>query len=164
MIKGITEKTGATINIDQEGGVTIYCREKEKAEEALSIIQSLVEDPEVGRWYMGTVKRITDFGAFVEFMPGRDGLVHISRMAETRVERVTDILKEGQEVKIKLYEIDRMGRLNLTMVELQDRSRSDRPRSERERSERPRSDGDSDRNRSSGSNRDNRSGYNSRRR
>ena len=109
---------------------------------------------------MGTVKRITDFGAFVEFMPGREGLVHISRMAESRVERVTDILKEGQEVKVKLYEIDRMGRLNLTMVELPDRTHSDRPHSDRGRSERPRSDRD----RSSGSNRDNRSGYNSRRR
>jgi len=117
-IKGITERTGAEVNIENDGTVTIYCRQKTGAEEAQALIAGLVEEPEVGRWYNGTVRRIMDFGAFVEFMPGKEGLVHISRMAQERVNAVTDVLKEGQEVKVKLFEIDRMGRLNLSMIEL----------------------------------------------
>jgi polyribonucleotide nucleotidyltransferase len=118
MIKGITDKTGATINIENDGTVTIYCREKSGAEQAQAQIASLVEEPEVGRWYMGTVRRVVEFGAFVEFMPGKEGLVHISRIASERVNAVSDVLKEGQEVRVKLFEIDRMGRLNLSMIEL----------------------------------------------
>jgi polyribonucleotide nucleotidyltransferase len=118
MIKGITDKTGATINIENDGTVTIYCREKSGAEQAQAQIAALVEEPEVGRWYMGTVRRIVEFGAFVEFLPGKEGLVHISRIASERVSSVNDVLKEGQEVKVKLFEIDRMGRMNLSMIEL----------------------------------------------
>jgi polyribonucleotide nucleotidyltransferase len=118
MIKGITEKTGATINIENDGTVTIYCREKSGAEQAQAQIAALVEEPEVGRWYTGTVRRIVEFGAFVEFMPGKEGLVHISRIAKERVPSVGEVLHEGQEVKVKLFEIDRMGRLNLSMIEL----------------------------------------------
>ncbi len=129
-IKGITDKTGATINIDNDGSVTIYCREKSGAEAALETIRALVEEPEVGRWYMGTVRRIMDFGAFVEFLPGKEGLVHVSRIAEERVERVEDRLSVGQEVRVKLYEIDRMGRMNLTMVENPDRGRGSEGRSQ----------------------------------
>jgi polyribonucleotide nucleotidyltransferase len=118
MIKGITDKTGATINIENDGTVTIYCREKTGAEQAQAQIAALVEEPEVGRWYTGTVRRIVEFGAFVEFLPGKEGLVHISRIASERVPSVNDVLKEGQEVKVKLFEIDRMGRMNLSMIEL----------------------------------------------
>jgi polyribonucleotide nucleotidyltransferase len=118
MIKGITDKTGATINIENDGTVTIYCREKSGAEQAQAQIAALVEEPEVGRWYMGTVRRIVEFGAFVEFLPGKEGLVHISRISNERVASVNDVLKEGQEVKVKLFEIDRMGRMNLSMIEL----------------------------------------------
>jgi polyribonucleotide nucleotidyltransferase len=117
-IKGITDKTGATINIENDGTVTIYCREKSGAEQAQAQIAALVEEPEVGRWYTGTVRRIVEFGAFVEFLPGKEGLVHISRIAKERVASVGDVLQEGQEVKVKLFEIDRMGRLNLSMIEL----------------------------------------------
>jgi len=126
MIKGITEKTGATINVENDGMVTIYSREKTMAEDAEAAIRGLVQEPEVGRWYNGTVRRIMDFGAFVEFLPGKEGLVHISRMAEGRVNSVQDVLEEGQDVRVKLFEIDRMGRMNLSMVENpEQRSRSD---------------------------------------
>ena len=118
VIKSITERTGAEINIENDGTVTIYCRDKAGADQAHELVKGLVQEPEVGRWYTGTVRRIMDFGAFVEFMPGKEGLVHISRMAQERVNAVSDVLKEGQEVKVKLFEIDRMGRLNLSMIEL----------------------------------------------
>jgi polyribonucleotide nucleotidyltransferase len=116
-IKGITEKTGATINVENDGTVTIYSREKAMAEEAEDAVRGLVEEPEVGRWYLGTVRRIMDFGAFVEFLPGKEGLVHISRLAEEHVRSVHDVVEEGQEVRVKLFEIDRMGRMNLSMIE-----------------------------------------------
>jgi len=117
MIKGITEKTGATINVENDGTVTIYSREKAMAEEAEAAIRGLVEEPEVGKWYIGTVRRIMDFGAFVEFLPGKEGLVHISRLAGEHVRSVHDVVEEGQEVRVKLFEIDRMGRMNLSMIE-----------------------------------------------
>jgi polyribonucleotide nucleotidyltransferase len=125
-IKGITEKTGATINVENDGTVTIYSREKTMAEEAEAAIRGLVEEPEVGRWYMGTVRRIMDFGAFVEFLPGKEGLVHISRLSDEHVRSVHDVVEEGQEVRVKLFEIDRMGRMNLSMIENpESRNRSD---------------------------------------
>ncbi len=150
MIKGITEKTKATINIDDNGTVTIYCKDKSGAEAAQEMISSLVEEPEVGKWYTGTVKRLMDFGAFVEFLPGKEGLVHISRMAPERVRAVSDVVNEGQEVKVKLVEIDKLGRMNLSMVEesmLRDRGpggdgsegqrRERGERGERDRGDRP---------------------------
>jgi polyribonucleotide nucleotidyltransferase len=103
--------------VENDGTVSIYSREKTKAEEAESAIRGLVEEPEVGRWYNGTVRRIMDFGAFVEFLPGKEGLVHISRLADEHVRSVQDVVQEGQEVKVKLFEIDRMGRMNLSMIE-----------------------------------------------
>jgi polyribonucleotide nucleotidyltransferase len=124
-IKSITERTGATINVENDGTVTIYSREKSMAEEAEAAVKGLVEEPEVGRWYMGTVRRIMDFGAFVEFLPGKEGLVHISRLADEHVRSVNDVVEEGQEVRVKLFEIDRMGRMNLSMIENpESRSRS----------------------------------------
>jgi polyribonucleotide nucleotidyltransferase len=149
MIKGITEKTGAKINVENDGTVTIYSREKTMAEEAEAAVRGLVEEPEVGKWYAGTVKRIMDFGAFVEFLPGKEGLVHISRLAEEHVRSVHDVVEEGQEVKVKLFEIDRMGRLNLSMIENpeprgQSDSRSGPRSNEGYRSGRPRGQGRSD--------------------
>jgi polyribonucleotide nucleotidyltransferase len=117
MINGISEKTGAQISIEDDGTTTIYCRSKAGAEEAMRTIQGLIEEPEIGRVYNGTVVRIMDFGAFVEFMPGREGLVHISKLARERVEKVTDVLHEGQAIPVKLVEIDRMGRLNLSYID-----------------------------------------------
>ena len=117
MIKSTTAKTEATVNIEDSGQVTIYCKEKEGADEARTMIESIIEEPEVGKWYTGTVKRITDFGAFIEFLPGKEGLCHISKLSTEHVRSVSDVLKEGQEVKVKLFEIDRMGRINLSLIE-----------------------------------------------
>lgn len=116
-IKAISEKSGSRVNIDEDGTINIYCREKQGAELAESIIRGLIEEPEVGRIYSGSVKRIMDFGAFIEFLPGKEGLCHISKISKDRVATVTDVLKEGQEVKVRLIEQDRMGRLNLSIVD-----------------------------------------------
>jgi polyribonucleotide nucleotidyltransferase len=131
MIKSISEKSEADINIENDGTVTIYCRDKEGALEAQRMVASIIEEPEVGKWYQGTVKRIVDFGAFIEFLPGKEGLCHISRMSRERVGTVSDVLSEGQEVKVKLFEIDKIGRMNLTMVEGLEASASPRPPSGR---------------------------------
>jgi polyribonucleotide nucleotidyltransferase len=119
-IKGISEQTGATVSVDDDGTVTIYSKQKDKAEEAQSMIESLVQEPEVGRVYTGTVKRIMDFGAFVEFLPGKEGLCHISQLSRGHVDAVADVLKEGQEIPVKLVEIDRLGRINLSYIEAVD--------------------------------------------
>ncbi len=116
-IKGITEATGAQVSVEDDGTVTIYCREKEKAEEAQRMIEALIEEPEVGKIYNGTVKRIMDFGAFIEFLPGKEGLCHISRLSRRHIESVTDVLEEGQKVPVKLVEIDRLGRINLSYID-----------------------------------------------
>ena len=126
-IKSISEKSEADINIENDGTVSIYCRDKDGALEAQRLVASIIEDPEVGKWYQGTVKRILDFGAFIEFLPGKEGLCHISRISRERVGAVSDVLKEGQEVKVKLFEIDKIGRMNLTMVEGLETSPSSRP-------------------------------------
>jgi len=127
MIKSISEKSEADINIENDGTVTIYCKDKEGALEAQRMVASIIEEPEVGKWYDGTVKRIVDFGAFIEFLPGKEGLCHISRIARERVGSVSDVLQEGQEVKVKLFEIDKIGRMNLTMVEGLESTTSSRP-------------------------------------
>ncbi|MDR1893738.1 MAG: polyribonucleotide nucleotidyltransferase [Spirochaetales bacterium] len=116
-IKSITEATGANINIENDGSVTIYSREQAGANKAVEIIKSIVEEPEVGNTYTGKVRRIMDFGAFVEFLPGKEGLVHISKLSRQRVNAVTDVLKIDQEIPVKIIEIDRMGRINLSYVD-----------------------------------------------
>ena len=116
-IKGITEATSAQVSVDDDGTVTIYCRDKEKAEDAQRMIESLIVEPEVGKVYTGTVKRIMDFGAFIEFLPGKEGLCHISKLSRRHVESVTDVLEEGQQVPVKLIEIDRLGRINLSHID-----------------------------------------------
>ncbi len=119
-IKGISEQSGANINIENDGTVTIYCKNTEGAYMAQRNILALVEEPEVGKVYTGTVRRIMDFGAFVEFLPGKEGLVHISKLSRQRVNAVTDVLKEGQEIPVKLVEIDKMGRINLSYIDAVD--------------------------------------------
>jgi len=115
IINKIIEDTGVEIDIEQDGRVNICAVNKEAIDKARAIIESLVAEPEVGKVYNGKVIKIMDFGAFVEIMPGKEGLVHISEISDARVEKVTDVLKEGQEVKVVLKEIDSMGRLNLSM-------------------------------------------------
>ncbi len=116
-IKGMSEKTGSQINIDDDGTVTIYNHQKDGAEKAQRMVEALVEEAVVGKVYTGPVKRIMDFGAFVEILPGKEGLVHISKLAAQRVEKVTDVVHEGQELTVKVTEIDHMGRINLATIE-----------------------------------------------
>ncbi len=116
-IKGINEKTGVDINIADDGTVTLFGKPKSAVDEAKDIINSLVSEPEVGRIYQGTVKKIMDYGAFIEIIPGKEGLCHISKLARHRVQKVSDILQEGQVVPVKLVEVDRVGRINLSYVD-----------------------------------------------
>ncbi len=116
-IKGIAEQTGAEINIENDGTVTIFGKNSVSAQKALDLVKSIVEEPEVGRIYTGTVKRIMDFGAFIEILPGKEGLCHISKLSKTRVNNVNDVLSVNQVIPVKLIEVDRMGRLNLSYVD-----------------------------------------------
>jgi polyribonucleotide nucleotidyltransferase len=116
-IKALCQQYGVTINTDDDGTVTIYGKNAAATDAAKKAVKGIVEDPEVGVVYNGTVKRIMDFGAFVEILPGKEGLCHISKLSRTRVEKVSDVLKEGQEIPVKLIEIDRMGRLNLSYID-----------------------------------------------
>ena len=141
VINKIIADTGAQININDDGMVYISTPDLEKAEKAKMIINGIVADPEVGTEYDGTVTRLMEFGAFVEFLPGKEGLVHISKMAWNRVEKVEDVLHEGDKVHVKLIEIDSQGRLNLSIrdclpkpegyVEEEPRRREGRPNRER---------------------------------
>lgn len=120
VIRGLTEETGATIEIDDDGNVKISSSDLAAAEEAKKRIEQITSDAEVGVVYIGTVKKIMDFGAFVEILPGKDGLVHISQICEERVENVSDKLSEGNIVKVKVLEIDRQGRIRLSMKEAEE--------------------------------------------
>lgn len=120
VIRALTEETGAMIDIDDEGNVKIASSDLAAAEDAKNRIQQITSDAEVGAVYDGTVKKIMDFGAFVEILPGKDGLVHISQICEERVEKVTDKLAEGDVVKVKVLEIDRQGRIRLSMKAVED--------------------------------------------
>ena len=115
MINKITSETEAEIDIKEDGLITISSSDKEKIEKALAWIKSLVEEPEVGKIYRGKVVSIKDFGAFVNILPGIDGMLHISQLSEKRVEKVTDVVKQDQEIWVKLDQIDDKGRLSLTM-------------------------------------------------
>jgi len=115
VINKITSETGAMIDIKDDGLITVASPDGESIERALEWIRSLTEEPEVGRIYTGKVVSIKDFGAFVNILPGTDGMLHISQLSDKRVEKVTDVLKEGQMVKVKLDAIDEKGRLSLTM-------------------------------------------------
>ena len=116
-IRGITEQTGASIDVDDTGKVTIATSDEESAKRAIEIIEGLTQEPEVGRIYQGVVRKITDFGAFVEILPGTDGLVHISELADGRVARVEDVLAEGDEVYVKCIGVDRQGKIRLSRKE-----------------------------------------------
>ena len=117
-INKITSETGAEVDIKEDGLITIASPNGEAIEKALAWIKSLVEEPEVGRTYTGTVVTIKDFGAFVNILPGVDGMVHISKLAKGRVGKVTDVVQEGQTVQVKITGIDERGKINLTMIGL----------------------------------------------
>lgn len=116
-VKAISAQFGVTINTEDDGTVTIYGKNSKSTDGAKAVIKGIVEDPEVGLIYQGTVKRIMDFGAFIEILPGKEGLCHISKLSRKRIASVSEVLKEGQVVPVKLLEIDKMGRLNLSYID-----------------------------------------------
>jgi polyribonucleotide nucleotidyltransferase len=117
VIRGIVEETGAKIDVEDDGTVFVASSDGPSLERALEIIRGLTAEAELGRIYQGTVRKIVDFGAFVEIMPGTDGLLHISQIGPGRVERVTDVLKEGDRVPVKVLEVDRQGKIRLSRKE-----------------------------------------------
>jgi polyribonucleotide nucleotidyltransferase len=149
-IKGIVDQTGVSIDVEDDGTVNVASADPDAVRKALDIIKGLTAEPEVGVTYRGTVKRIADFGAFVEILPNVDGLVHISELAHERIERVEDVVKEGDELEVKVISIDREGRVRLSRRELlplpegmEERPRRDAPppRDRGDRGDRPRRDG-----------------------
>ena len=131
VIREIVETTGAKVNIDDDGMIKIASSDLEAIEAAKKWIMSIVAEPEVGEVYDGKVVKIADFGAFVNFFGSKDGLVHISEMSSERVEKVTDVLKEGDKVKVRVLEVDDRGKVRLTMRVEEDRPLGPRPRPQR---------------------------------
>jgi polyribonucleotide nucleotidyltransferase len=124
-IRSITETTGATVDIDDDGTITIFGEGAESRDAAILQIEAITAEPEVGQVYNGKVAKIADFGAFVTILPGKDGLVHISQIAKERVEKVSDYLTEGQEIRVKVLDVER-GRIKLSIKELlEDESEED---------------------------------------
>ncbi len=113
-IRAITEKSGAKIDIDDSGEIKIASVDGQASEMAIALIRDLTQEAEVGKVYLGTVQRIMDFGAFVQIFPGTDGLLHISQIAEERVKDVRDFMKEGDEIMVKVIEVDRQGKIRLS--------------------------------------------------
>ena len=123
-IRALTEETGCTIDIGEDGTITIASTDADKAEHAKKRIAEITAEVEIGKVYEGAITKILDFGALVNLMPGKDGLLHISQIAHQRVEKVTDFLKEGQIVKVKVLETDEKGRVKLSMKALIDREQA----------------------------------------
>lgn len=114
VIKGIIEQTGVKIDIEDSGKINIASSDYKAIEKAIQIIKEITAEVEIGKIYMGTVRKIMDFGAFVEVLPGTDGLVHISQLSNERVQNVTDVLKEGDKVMVKVLEVDKQGKIRLS--------------------------------------------------
>jgi polyribonucleotide nucleotidyltransferase len=114
VVRGIIEQTGVKINIDDSGLINIAAIDGKAAQKAINIINDIIAEAEVGKLYLGKVKKIMDFGAFVEILRGTEGLLHISQIADKRISKVTDVLNEGDEVLVKVIEIDKMGRIRLS--------------------------------------------------
>ena len=114
VIKKIVEDTGVKIDIDDDGKVVIMSADGQAAEAAIRTMKEITKEVEVGEIYTGKVVRIMDFGAFVQLLPGKDGLVHISQLAKERVKKVEDVVKIGDEITVKVIEIDKQGRVNLS--------------------------------------------------
>jgi len=118
-IRALTEETGCVIEIDDDGNVKISSKDKASAEVAKARIAEITAEPEIGKTYDAVVKKIVDFGAFVAYMPGKEGLVHVSQIAQERVEDVSAYLSEGEEIKVKLIDIDKQGRVKLSIKEVE---------------------------------------------
>jgi polyribonucleotide nucleotidyltransferase len=117
VIRDIIDRTGVNIDINDDGTVNIASHDEEASTKAIGIIQDLVQDVEVGKVYMGKVKKIMDFGAFVEILPGTDGLVHISQICDRRIQKVSDEIQEGDEIMVKVIDVDRNGKVKLSRKE-----------------------------------------------
>ena len=117
VIRGIIEATGVKMDVEDDGTVMIASSDEAASRKAIEMVQRIAAEAEIGKIYKGTVRKIVDFGAFVEILPGTDGLVHISQLAPERVRRVSDVLKEGDEVMVKVLEIDRQGKIRLSRKE-----------------------------------------------
>jgi polyribonucleotide nucleotidyltransferase len=113
-IKRICHESGARVDVDDLGAVTVAAADRESVDAAVKMIKEIIEEVEVGKLYMGKVVKIMDFGAFVEVLPGTDGLIHISQLDRGRVEKVTDVLKEGDKVLVKVLEVDEQGKIRLS--------------------------------------------------
>jgi polyribonucleotide nucleotidyltransferase len=120
VIKDIVAKSGAKVDINDDGVIHIASSDLEAARKAIAIIESIVEEVQVGKVYTGKVKKIMDFGAFVEVTPGNDGLLHISEITHERLRSVTDVLKEGDVIDVKVLDIDRQGKMRLSRKVLLD--------------------------------------------
>jgi polyribonucleotide nucleotidyltransferase len=116
-IRGIIEATGCSIDIEDDGRINIASADGDACQKAIKMIRDLTQEAEVGKLYMGTVRKIMEFGAFVEIYPGTDGLVHVSELDTERVRNVSDILKEGDEVLVKCIGIDKQGKIKLSRKE-----------------------------------------------
>ena len=117
VIRGIVDATGTKIDVQDDGTVTVASADEEGSRKAIDMIQGIVAEVEIGRIYKGTVRRVMDFGAFVEIMPGTDGLVHISQIADDHVRHVRDVLNEGDELMVKVLDVDRQGKIRLSRKE-----------------------------------------------
>ncbi len=143
VIRALTEETGCQINIDEDGTITIAATDADKAEIAKKRIEQITAEVEIGKVYEGPITKLLDFGALVNLLPGKDGLLHISQIAHERVEKVSDYLSEGQIIKVKVMETDEKGRIKLSMKALLDRPagmENDRPHDDRPRGDRPYND------------------------
>ena len=118
-IRSITEETGAQVDIDDDGTIRIYGSDAASRDAAVAKVEEITAEAEIGAIYEGKVARIVDFGAFVNILPGKDGLVHISQISTERVEKVSDYLEEGQMIKVKVLDVDQRGRIKLSMKELE---------------------------------------------
>jgi len=116
-VRGIIEATGCAIDIQDDGTIHIASADGEAAKRAIKMIRDLTQEAEVGKLYMGTVRKIMEFGAFVEIYPGTDGLVHVSELAKERVKAVTDVINEGDQVLVKCIGIDKQGKIKLSRKE-----------------------------------------------
>ena len=123
-IRGIVEQTGAEVDIDDDGLIRIYAENGQSKDAAIDMIMAITAEAEIGKIYKGKIERIVDFGAFVNILPGKDGLLHISQIAEERVEKVTDYLKEGEEIEVVVLDVDQRGRIKLSMKEVKNYAES----------------------------------------
>jgi len=135
VIRGITEETGAKVDIDDDGTIKVSAVNQESIDAAVKIIQGITEEPEVGKVYDGKVVKCVDFGAFVNFMGAKDGLVHISELADERVAKTTDVINEGDQIKVICIGMDDRGKVKLSMKRVDQETGEPREKPKRDKKE-----------------------------